>query len=75
MAHAEHPLNNLLTWLYDLKVIGEEDHQEYIERGTKAFFDELRNGYILGKLALIAVPQNASAYRMDLCSSAVTRYS
>ena len=74
MAHAEHPLSNLLTWLYDLKVIGEEDYQEYIERGTKAFFDELRNGYILGKLALIAVPQYASAYRMDLCSSAVTRY-
>ena len=74
MAHAEHALSDLLTWLHDLKVIGEEDKQEYIERGTKAFFDELRNGYILGKLALIAVPQYASTYRMDLCTSAVTRY-
>ena len=72
--HAEQPLSYLLNWLWELKVINDEDQQEYSERGTKAFFDELRNGYILGKLALIAVPQYASSYRMDLCTSAVTRY-
>ena len=73
MDHDDNPLKPLLDWILELKVINEHEYEEFMDRGAKAFFDELRNGYIIGKLALIAVPQYASTYRTDLCPSAVTR--
>ena len=74
MAKNQHALKPLLNWLCDLKIVSEHDAYMYMDRGTRTFFDELRNGYILGKLALIAVPHGATAYRADLCTSAMTRY-
>ena len=75
MATSEHPLTPVLEWLSELKVITENDREHFeAERGTKAFFDDMRNGYILAKIALLALPNYATTYRTDLCTSAVTRY-
>ena len=75
MATSEHPLDPVLRWLSELKVITENDRETFEgERGTKAFFDDMRNGYILAKIALLALPNYATTYRTDLCTSAVTRY-
>ena len=74
MESQDHALKPLLNWLCSLKIISEHDCAKYMDTWPEMFFDELRNGYILGKLALIAVPHRASAYRADLCTSAMTRY-
>ena len=71
MAQEDHPLLPVLNWLFELKIINEDDCIEYQEKGTKHFCDDLRNGLILGKLAMVAVPQNA--YREEFCTNAATR--
>ena len=67
----DHPLLPVLNWLFELNIINTDDCIDYHEKGTKGFCDDLRNGYILGKLALVAVPQNS--YRLEFCTNAVTR--
>ena len=71
MAQEDHALLPVLNWLFELNIINADDCIDYHEKGTKGFCDDLRNGYILGKLALVAVPQNS--YRLEFCTNAVTR--
>ena len=71
MAQEDHPLLPVLNWLFELNIINKDDCIEYQEKGTKWFCDDLRNGYILGKLAMVAVPQNS--YRHEFCTNAATR--
>lgn len=71
MAQENHPLLPALNWLFELKVINADDVEEYYERGIKSFCDDLRSGYLLGKVAMVAVPQNA--YRLEFCTNAATR--
>ena len=71
-----HGLEPLLNWLTELHIMNQCDKDLYTEATCppQRFFDELRNGYILSKLAVTAVPHGATAYRADLCTTANTRY-
>ena len=70
-----HGLQSLLDWLVELNIIKEQDRTKYIQSPPQQFFDELRNGIILAKLAVAAIPQASGHYRADLSTTAVTRYS
>ena len=69
-----HGLQSLLDWLVELNIIKEQERTQYIQNPPQQFFDELRNGIILGKLAVAAIPQASGNYRADLSTTAVTRY-
>ena len=71
-------LEPLLDWLIALDVITERDSRRYIQSPPQEFFDELRNGIMLGKLAVAAVPKDSSKYNPNrwstLSTTALTRY-
>ena len=68
----DHCLQPLLEWLQRLDMIAEEDINMYVQTPQR-LFEELRNGYMLGKLAMIALPDSASMYREDMCINTMTR--
>ena len=63
----------LLEWLYRLGTITEDRKIIYENQAPQKFFDQLRDGYILSKIAMVAVPHGANQYRMDVCPDAMTR--
>ena len=69
-----HGLQPLLDWLLELNIITKHDRGQYIRGPPQLFFDELRDGCILSKLAVTAVPQSSSNYRSELYMTAITRY-
>ena len=71
-------LEPLLDWLIQLDVITKRDSRRYIQSPPQEFFDELRNGIILGKLAVAAVSKDSGNYNPQrwstLSTTAITRY-
>ena len=64
----------LFEWLTRLGVITSEEEKVYKYRKPHVFFDMLRDGYLLSKIAMVAVPANAQYFRNDMCKDAATRY-
>ena len=50
-----------------------EEEEGYKLRKPHVFFDTLRDGYLLSKIAMVAVPANAQFFRNDVCHDAATR--
>ena len=74
MAYAgAHGLQPLLDWLVELNIITNHDKEQYMQNPPKWFFDALRDGCLLSKLAVAAVPQSSSTYRSELYMTAITR--
>ena len=71
-------LEPLLDWLIELDVITDRDKRLYIRSPPQQFFDDLRSGIILGKLAVAAVPKDSANYNpqrwSSLSTTAITRY-
>ena len=63
----------LLDWLSRLGTVTDDKKTIYENQRPHKFFEELRNGYILSKIAMVAVPHGASQYRMDVSPYAMTR--
>ena len=64
----------ILDWLLQLDVITDEKRDGFLNHMPKLFFEELRCGYILSKIAMVAMPSKANSWRLDICSNAKTRY-
>ena len=67
-------LSPLLDWLHRLGIISYDEKEMYVKQNPRFFFDQLRSGYMLSKIAIVAVPANATHYRNDICHEPVTRY-
>ena len=67
-------LKPLLGWLCQLGAIRYEDALMYQSSEIPKFFMDLRNGVILAKIGLIAIPNISARYRNGFCSRALTRY-
>jgi hypothetical protein len=63
----------LFEWLTRLGVITQDEQLNFQSRKPHAFFDPLRSGYLLSKIAMVAVPANAHYFRNDVCHDAATR--
>ena len=70
----DHCLQPLLQWLNRVDIITEDQITTYADdQMSLKLFEELRNGYMLAKLAVSAVPHLATTYREDMCINAMTR--
>ena len=67
------PIFPLFQWLKRLGVITIDELENYQSRKPHSFFDPLRSGYLLSKIAMVALPANAHYLREDVCYGAVTR--
>jgi hypothetical protein len=65
-------LKPLFNWLRGLNVLDESDVKDYLDDPTM-FFKQLRNGYILSKLSIVAIKMKSEDYRSIVCSSPKTR--
>ena len=63
----------LFDWLKRLGVITHDQELEYQRRKPHVFFESLRDGYLLSKIAMVAVPEHAHYFRNDVCPRAVLR--
>ena len=68
------PIAPLLEWLAKLDLISEEERDGFQNKPPKHFFGALRCGYILSKIACIAVPSKATSWRSEINVNAKTRY-
>ena len=74
MEESDHEaLGPLLEWLNRLRIISDDRKTIYSNEKASVFFDALKNGYILSKIAIIGVPHGANLYRNDVCPNALTR--
>ena len=73
-ARHENELYPLLEWLERLKIVSEVDKHIYLNHAPKKFFEEVRNGYILSKLAVAADCSGSMTYWDAVCTSPNTRY-
>ena len=69
-------LTPLFNWLHGLGLIDDHSRHKYAQLNypLHKFFDELRTGVLLSKVAMVAVPQRAQSYRNDVSIDAQTRY-
>ena len=65
-------LKPLFKWLKDLNIVDESDVKSYLE-DPPMFFKQLRNGYILGKLSIVAIKLKAEDYRSLITFAPKTR--
>ena len=65
-------LKPLFNWLKGLNVLNECDVKNYLE-DPPMFFKELRNGYILSKLSIVAIKLKSEDYRSLVSISPKTR--
>ena len=63
----------LFEWLERIEIISHEQMENYQHQKPHNFFDQLRTGYMLSKIAMVAVPTSADMYRSDINTDAVTR--
>ena len=64
---------SLFEWLERIDSINHEQMQIFKANRPHHFFDQLRTGFLLSKIAMVAVPTSADQYRSDICTDAVTR--
>ena len=65
-------LKPLFDWLQRLNVLEKVEVEEYLA-DPSAFFKQLRNGFILSKLGIVAIDMKSSFYGNYVSSSAQTR--
>ena len=65
-------LKPVFDWLRNLNVIDENEGKTFID-DPPMFFKELRNGYILSKLSIVAIRLKSETYRDIVYSSPKTR--
>ena len=63
----------LFDWLERIDTISCEQKEIFQHQKPHHFFDQLRTGYILSKVAMVADPARADQFRSDICTDAVTR--
>ena len=63
----------LFEWLERIETISLEQKQTFQCQKPHQFFAMLRTGYLLSRIAMIAVPTSADIYRGDINTDAVTR--
>ena len=63
----------LFEWLKRLGVITFAEQEGFQSQKPHKFFEPLRSGYLLSKIAMVAVPANAHYFRNDVCHGAATR--
>ena len=64
---------SLFEWLARIDAINQEQMQIFKAHKPHHFFEQLRTGFLLSKIAMVAVPASADQYRTDICTDAVTR--
>ena len=65
-------LKPAFDWLRNLNVIDDNEHKTFVD-DPPMFFKELRNGYILSKLSIVAIKLKSETYRDLVYSSPKTR--
>ena len=65
-------LKPLFDWLQRLNVLEKVEVEEYLA-DPSTFFKQLRNGFILSKLGIVAIDMKSSFYGNYVSSSAQTR--
>ena len=63
----------LFEWLERIETISSEQKETFQHQKPQHFFVMLRTGYLLSRIAMIAVPTSADIYRGDINTDAVTR--
>ena len=65
-------LKPVFDWLQRLSVLEKDEFKEYLD-DPSTFFKQLRNGFILSKLGIVATDMKSSFYSNYVSSSAQTR--
>ena len=63
----------LFDWLERIDNISSEQKEIFQHKKQRHFIDQIRTGYILSKVAIVAAPASADQFRSDIFTDAVTR--